>query len=399
MDIWHSLYGMVALTLTSADVSGAITAITAAGIVVHDLSKAGDDLQVRFRILRKDYKKLRIITNRRGDSLKLDGRSGLYWLGKVLLSRPVLLLGLAAFFFLVTFLPSRVLFVRVEGNKQIPTNLILEKCAENGIVFGASRKEVRSEKLKNAILEEIPELQWAGINTYGCTAVVSVRERSIPETVDMQGSVASIVSARDGVITELTVTRGSAACKPGQAVRKGQVLISGYTDCGLTIRAEQAEGEVYAKTQHTLTVKMPSQYQGRGDKTGQIKKYSLIIGKKRINLYKGSGISDTSCVKMYVENYITLPGGFRLPIAIVTEYITTYGSKDTFLQQDQTQEELSGFAKSYLLSQMVAGRIQQGEESVAADDGCLNLTGNYACHEMIGVMQSEENIKPYGEHD
>ena len=399
MDLWHSLDGMVSVTLTSADISGAITAISASGIVLHDVQRGDDDLQVTFSILRRDYKKLRNIVKRRGDQLNSSHREGLYWLAKGLLKRPVLLLGIAALLFLVTFLPSRVLFIRVEGNTTIPTNLILEKCAQCGIKFGASRREVRSEKLKNAILEAIPELQWAGINTSGCTATVSVRERSVSTTEEKSGRVGSIVAMRDGIITEVTVTRGSAACKLGQAVRKGQVLISGYTDCGITIRAELAEGEVFAQTQQQLTAKMPSESIGRGEIREEIKKYSIIIGKKRIKLYKGSGISDSSCVKMYLENYITLPGGFQLPIAIVTESFVYYDTNESFLSQEDGASVLSDFAKQYLVSQMVAGQILKKTEDIVSDDGSLYLTGNYACLEMIGVMRSEENIKPYGEHD
>ena len=395
MDIWHSLEGMVTVTYTSADIGRAISAITDSGIMLHNLT-AINDLEVTFSVYRRDYRKLRPIVKRRGDSLQLSKRTGLYWMLKGSLKRPVLLLGILLFLFLVSFLPTRVLFIRVEGNSAVPTNLILEKCAEHGIVFGASRKAVRSEKLKNAILEDIPQLQWAGINTSGCTAIISVRERSLEDTkTDIHG-VGSIVALRDGVIAELTVTRGSPSCKTGQAVRKGDVLISGYTDCGLTIRAEVAEGEVYAETQRTLTAKIPLQYAGRGAKTDESKKYSLIIGKKRINLFKGSGISDTSCVKMYSENYIVLPGGFQLPIAVVTQTIISYERKDSFLLQEQGSTTLSSFAGEYLSSQMVAGQILQKSESVASDNNCIYLTGNYACFEMIGVLRSEENIKPYG---
>ena len=37
---------------------------------------------------------------------------------------------------------------------------------------------IRSEKVKNSLLQRIPQLQWAGINTDGCVAVISVREKT-----------------------------------------------------------------------------------------------------------------------------------------------------------------------------------------------------------------------------
>ena len=85
---------------------------------------------------------------------------------------------------------------------------------------------------------------------------------------------------------------------------------------------------------------------------GQSKKYAVIIGKKRINFYKGSGISDTSCDKMYLENYVTLPGGFILPIAIATEVWTQYSFDDV-----TDPAAPSAFADLFLAGMMRSGRI------------------------------------------
>ena len=50
----------------------------------------------------------------------------------------------------------------------------------------------------------------------------------------------------------------SALCAPGQAVSKGQVLISGYTDCGLCVLSQRAQGEVMAYTGRSFSALMPS---------------------------------------------------------------------------------------------------------------------------------------------
>ena len=79
--------------------------------------------------------------------------------------------------------------------------------------------------MKNALLQQIPTLQWAGINTDGCVATISVREKTVQMQQDVRYPVISIVAVRDGYITQMTVTAGSAGCKVGQSVEKGQVLI------------------------------------------------------------------------------------------------------------------------------------------------------------------------------
>ncbi len=396
MDVVRSLEGMVSVEMVSADPAAAISAVNMAGIEIFNATRDEADIVTRFYLRRRDVKRLRILCNRRGYSMKILRRQGLFWTLREVLHRPVLVFGAVLYLLLALYLPSRVLFIRVEGASTVPERLILEKCQQVGISFGASRKEVRSEKMKNALLAAIPELQWAGINTAGCTATVSVRERTEPEAeVEQNRGVSSLVAVRDGVITQCTVIRGNPVCKVGDAVKAGQVLISGYTDCGITIQATQAHGEIFAQTERTLTAISPAATGQKGEKTAITKKFALIIGKKRINFYKGSGISDSSCDKMYTLSYLTLPGGFQLPVALVTEIWAEYTPELPAAQEDAS-ELLQEFAQEYLRRQMVAGTVLHRQESMTSAEGATILQGKYACTEMIGRVQNEEIIKPDG---
>ena len=397
MSFWESLGGMTEVRLTSADPSAALRELNRAGIVIYSADRPDDDIVVTFMTRRKDYRRLKALAVRRGYTLSLVKRGGLYWAFKGMLRRPVLVIGIFLIIMLTIFLPTRVYFIRIEGNSMIPTKLILEKCEQCGISFGASRRLVRSEKMKNALLEAIPELQWAGINTSGCVATVSVRERSASEIPRKENGVSSIVAVRDGIITECTVIKGNAVCRIGQAVKAGETLVSGYTDCGISIKATRAEGEIYALTQHVLTAVTPENYQKRTVKTRQEKKYFLIIGKKRINLSKGSGISDTTCDKISLESTLTLPGGFALPVILVTEVWTFYDCSEVSPEEADIVELLREFVGNYLTGQMVAGHILNREESLDSHSGLISLQGKYACLEMIGRVRNEEIVTPDGQ--
>lgn len=389
MDLWKSLAGMVEVELTSAEPEAALGAISTRGIEIFRVEQKGE-LTMRFRIRRKDYNMLAALCEKRGETLKLLRKSGLYWAGRQLLRRPVLLAGMALFLALVLYLPSRVIFIRVEGNVTVPTRQILEAAGESGICFGASRRQVRSEKVKNALLSAVPQLQWAGVNTAGCVATISVRERTDAQASRQEWEVTSIVAARDGYILSGTVTRGNALFQVGQAVKAGQVLVSGYTDCGICIQATRAEGEIMAQTNRTLEAVTPSQWVLRGEETGVHRKYSLLFGKKRINLWKDSGILDTTCGRMYMEYYVTLPGGFQLPLALCVEEFTSYVTGTAELPQSGAEEALTEYADSYLLQQMVAGEIRSRLQTVCLDGGIYRLKGSYVCVEMIGRVQREQ---------
>ena len=390
MDFWHSLGGMLTVKILSADSSSLLRRLHQSNIEVHRVQFL-DELQLQLQIRRKDYKRLTEITQKAGGQISVISQVGIYYRLDALYHRPLLVMSLLMMFLLTVFIPTRIYFFRVEGNAFVPTKWILSKAEDCGISFGVSRSDIRSEKVKNAVLEAIPELEWVGINTAGCVATISVRERQQDTMKPYEKGVSSIVAAMDGVVSEISVTAGSSAVKPGDAVKAGQVLISGYTDCGLSIRATRAKGEVYAQTNHKLTLVTPLDSGNRGEVTSKTQKFALIIGKNRINFYQGSGILDTSCVKMYGENYVTLPGGFQLPVAFVTE---TWVYHDETVATEKAIPDLSGTAENYLRSHMVAGKILSKVETTASDNGVLYLDGEYACLEMIGQERNEEIITP-----
>ena len=119
MDIWKSLDGMVEAELTSAEPGAALEAANARGIPLYDVIQVGD-LTARFRVRRRDYRTLEALSEKRGETLRLRRRMGAYWTLKRLLARPMLLCGLAMFLAAAIFLPTRIFFVRVEGNVNTP---------------------------------------------------------------------------------------------------------------------------------------------------------------------------------------------------------------------------------------------------------------------------------------
>lgn len=398
MGVFQSMAGMLSAEITSADIPGFLAAVNCIGIPLFSV-QIKDPLTVCVRFYRSDWGDLQTLAERRGETVRLFRRLGVYWLMKSVLSRPVLVVCMTALVLLAVILPTKILFVKVEGNTSVPTKFILEKAELCGITFGASRRQVRSEQMKNSLLSAIPQLQWAGINTVGCTAVISVEERAAKELSKPEKGVGSIVAVRDGIVQSCTVTKGNALCKTGQAVKAGEVLVSGYTDCGIKIQATRAEAEIFAQTIRELTVLTPVNYALKGDVKAVEKKYCIIIGKKRINFYKDSGISDTTCDKMYREYALSLPGGFTLPISFGIEQRILYNNQSVAVASGDAQSYLADFADDYLPGQMVSGKILARREAATqlADVCCLQ--GQYICLEMIGRVQSEEIIGNHVEID
>ena len=394
----NTLSGILRVRITGADIGRTLQQLVQQGVSLRDI-RWEDDLTVTLHLSSKDREMIVSVCNRHGNNLDFLEETGMFHLIKSISIRPVLAAGIMLLFALTVYLPTRVLFFSVEGNSSVPELRILETAEEYGIRFGASRESVRSEQIKNQLLEDIPELKWSGINTTGCTAVISVREQPVQTAQPASTGVSSIVAARDGRITSCTVTKGSTMCAPGQVVHGGQLLVSGYSDCGICIRVSEAEGEIFAETSRNLRSATPVQCLFRQERGSTQKRYSLLFGKKRINLWKGSGISPATCGRMYEEYYITLPGGFRLPVCLMIETLTDWETVPMDVLPEQVENSLKAFARKTVLKDSIAGRILREKQTLTEESGCYVLESSFFCSEMIGRVITEEIGETNGKTD
>lgn len=390
MNLWQSLAGEVTARLLTADPTGALDAIAKEDIPLKSIEPT-EEWILTFRLRRSDYRKLKKLAQSRGEKLTLLGREGIYWFLKKGVRRPVLVLGLAFLLAMCLWIPTRVFFFRVEGNERLPEKQILRAAEQCGIAFGANRREIRSEKVKNNLLSLLSELQWAGINTHGCVAVIRVSEKPEKTQMEQQGrGLCHLISARDGVVTSLTATAGTALCVPGQAVVEGQVLISGLTDCGRAVKAQAAQGEVTALTERSIRAVTPVQRLVRGENLKKTRRWSLILGKKRIKLWIGSGIWGSTCGRICRAYPLVLPGGFCLPVALALDEVTQCRVTEAALSQEDASSLLSAFGRQLLKSEMLGGTIRHCEETLSQNGGLYLLTGTYSCQEVISRPRWEQ---------
>lgn len=382
----------VQLTVACADMDRFLNLCLRDGIMLEEIEYL-DDVTVALKIKWIHYKALCVIANNVSADISITGKFGFVWTLLFLLKRPCLLAGIALLVFMNGWLPTRVLFIEVDGNQYLSSQYILEAAEDCGIVFGTSRGYVRSEKVKNALLEKIPQLQWAGINTSGCVATISVKER--PKITDQVSNLTygNIVAATDGVIVECTVEKGEMVCRIGQAVRTGQVLVSGYRDNGLSIIATRPIAEIYAMTVRDCETISPILSYLRTAVLRKEVNYYLQVGEKYIKINKSSGIYDTTCVKIVEKKNMSLPGGFCWPLALVKQTCIYYGLTEPSDALSVEYDWMEKTQQNYLLDIMSAGRVLSYACSGIQHDGYYSMQGQYRCLEMIGQFKQEEIIE------
>ena len=93
MDLYHSLSGMVEVTVICADPAQVMTMLEQKGIELRDV-RMPDELTLVVLIRRRQERMLIALCEKKGLDVKITGRMGFYWKLNALWHRPVLLIGI-----------------------------------------------------------------------------------------------------------------------------------------------------------------------------------------------------------------------------------------------------------------------------------------------------------------
>lgn len=156
---------------------------------------------------------------------------------------PGILLGLTLLFIATRF----VWTIQIEnfGMYKGEIGLFLQ---ENGLFPGIPRSSIDLSALCEKLEWRLPAVQWVRAEMNGMTLRIRLEQGTPPPDIQDRGEPGDVVAAEDGILLRLTVFAGTAVCKSGDPVRKGQILIKGEeTDASGNVHPVKARGEAVAR--------------------------------------------------------------------------------------------------------------------------------------------------------
>ncbi len=267
----------------------------------------------------RSFRKLRPAAVRSKTRVHILSRHGVPFFLHRYRRRYALFIGGVLFLALLWVMSAFIWSVEIVGTEALPPETVVESLSELGFGVGSRTAKFDVRMLRQELLLKRPELSWASINIRGSKAVVEVRERvEAPEILD-EGEPCNLIASVDGQIEQILALSGEAKVGVGEAVRKGDLLISGVLDSETAgTRLVTARGQVIARTWRKLTAVCPLQREERAPTGRSYARYSLIFLNFRINLYWGSSIPYEYYDKMSNTQEVSI-GGNYLPLALVTE--------------------------------------------------------------------------------
>lgn len=221
--LFDHLGGIVTVKLRGRRLERILNLAISRGIYLWDIKKGQDWMS--FKIRGSGYEALRGLAEEHNLNLEVVNRKGLPFMKSTISRRLGFLLGGVVFIAALYMLSSFVWFISVAGNKKIDDQRILNIAAKYGIYQGSPKWSFDRNQAEEAMLKEMKELTYVKVDIQGVRAEIQVVEKILPEQEIT--APCHMVAQKDGIIEEVLVLEGQANVSKGDAVARGDVLISG----------------------------------------------------------------------------------------------------------------------------------------------------------------------------
>lgn len=345
------------------------------GIILWDLRSI--DGIIHARTDRSGYRRIRSVAKKSGMKVRIAKKCGLPFFLNRHSHRAGLIAGACFCLAMLCILSTRIWSIDVIGNSRVAPEEIIGVFEELGIKKGTPERKIDINSVEIAALKRLPELTWLNINISGSAAVIEVRERVAKPETDESGEPSDIVAARDGQIVILRPFNGTQEQKIGNAVLKGDLLISGIEENrDLSVSFCRAKGYVVARTLRSISFTQCCEIQVMTN-TAQKKSYildflffSIPLGRTPDNAYR--------------EKTELRINGVTLPVAL-TECTQTVakGSAVTLSKEKSKLLASVGFFED-CTNQLRYVRTEETQISFVQSEKSCSFGGEFVCLENIG---------------
>ena len=379
MRISDRIRGVVRLEIFGALPGSLLNAAVNEGSVLWQVESI-DANTLRLSCWEGELERLRRLAERAGCELRVLSRSGGSGNLRFLRRRRALLAGLLLSAIVLLLSSLFVWQIEVRGCRRLSRGQVLRALSDCGFSVGSFWPGTNVESLRSRMQLLRPEIGWLSVNVSGSRAVVLIVEREEKPPLPAEAGPAELVAARSGLVRRVSVLEGQALVVPGQVVTEGETLAAGRLESLANgSRAVHARGSVMAETWQELLAVRPASEELKTPRGLSYSRFALVFGKRRINLYLGSGKTLDGCDKMVTEYTLGVSGLFTAPLRLVRERLIPYASREG------TDPDIAGMAEGLraLLEAQTEGQILDSRLSSAASRGLLTVTLRAHCIENI----------------
>ncbi len=237
---------------------------------------------------------------------------------------------------------SFVWLIEVVGNERIDTTAIVTCLEDAGYEVGMFKGKLDLREAEKVLMNAYPEIVWVGIAFEGTKLQVQVSESVPKPTIYQAGAPSDMLAKRDALITYAVADKGMPCVKVGDAVKKGEVLITGKIPLEVVEGGHyltESIGKVEGKTAYYLEATCPltetkKHYQNDVATSYHIKLFNLEIplwqSKKTFQHFD----------ELFTINQLQLTEKLPLPFYFEKHEKVAYIPETVTIEDEKAQEHL-----------------------------------------------------------
>ena len=340
---------------------------------------------IYFKIGIHSFKKLRIFKRKIPCKIHITKKIGLPFFIAKNRKRYGMAVGMLIFCAILYLMSGYVWNICISGNKEIKSTEILDSLNKIGIYEGVKISSIEPEEKRNELLLVQDGLAWAAINIEGSKITVDVTETKEKENIETKPS--NLVANEDGIIKKIEVKSGVIKAKVGDAVQKGQMLVSGireYEDGRMDFT--RSVGNVYAEVEYSFETLQPTRVTEFLKNGEVLERQILSIFGVKIPLYLG-GVEGTYITGANEEKISS--GNSYLPIKIISKKF--YKTKKTTytLSEERAKKRAEKTANKKIAELLGKGELIYKKQKIVCDKNTLIIKTNIKC---VKDIVFEENL-------
>lgn len=317
--------------------------------------------------------------------------------------------------------------IHFEGNEKWTDQTLLAFLDTKNVSPHMPKNEVDCAKIVKDIRKEYDDIVWVSASIDGSRLRIQIKENEdtfqdntpskqgasadkveqhdVPATAPQNGEdePVDLVAEKDGVITKIITRKGTPYVHIGDAVKKGDILVSGridvMNDAGEVVNYhyERADADILADTEMVYEDTTPTHYKEKQYEKSKRGAGYIKIGSRIISI----GILKHSYKQweMYTwERQAKLGENFYLPISYGCKTIKSYTSKEKTYSKEVLQQQLSGNFDQFSKEMMEKGIQIKGnsvkihiDENLALAKGILNLNEPISKEANTEIIEIERN--------
>lgn len=232
----------------------------------------------------KDYEKIKEVSNKTRTKIKILNRSGIVFSFIKYKKRTTFFIGSITFVCILYVLSTFIWEIQIITEHNVSPFEIRQQLKSIGVNIGINKNKLDIKKIESSIVNNNENIMWVKVRTEGSKLKVDISERYIPPTIVQDNTPCNLVAKKDGQIVRVYTTAGTAAIKPGDIVKAGQLLVRGEQGKEENLYPVHANGTVIAKTYYEEIKVVPINGVKIEKSGNEINNYYIELNNKKIYL-------------------------------------------------------------------------------------------------------------------